>query len=173
MTRATLASAALVLVSLAGSTGCSSGYHDSYRAPRYHRYQRYAYTYGAPVVAVNVRPVVYVAPPPPAAPPPPPAPPAPPAARPIIVHAPPGSVIIINPQGTPGEVQYVRRGAPSPYAPPQYAPPPRYHQPQQPPPPAAEEPEAPEEPAAPVAPAAPAAPAAPRQQQPGWFDGND
>lgn len=119
MTRFALASA-LLLVTFA--TGCGGRY---YRA-------RYVYAVqGPPVAVVAVRgPILAPAEAPPAPPPAPPMPP-PPAAgpRPIIVHAPPGSVVIVNPGGRP---QVVQQQAP------QVAPPP----PQ-------EAPEAPEQPAEP------------------------
>jgi hypothetical protein len=102
MTRLALAASALLLATFA--TGCG-GRH--YRA-------RYVYVQGPPVAVLAVRGPMYAPPPAPPAPPMPP----PPAAGPqtIVVHAPPGSVVIVNPQG--GRPQVVQPQS----APPQEAP---------------------------------------------------
>lgn len=108
MTRTTLAFAAVLIASF--TSGCG----------RYYYRHRVMYAVPAPVAVVPVR-TVYAAPPVP----PPPAQP-----RPIVVHAPPGSVVIVNQQGRP---QVVRQVPAAPVAP-----------------------ETPVEPETPAAPAAPA-----------------
>jgi hypothetical protein len=116
MTRANLASVALVLVAVFGSTGCCSQYGQArygYRA----RLRHVIWVPGAPAAPPMVAP----------APPPPPAPPQPAYAaysggsQPIVVHAQPGTTIVIvnQPGGGQPTVQYLPGGA---YAPRQQAP---------------------------------------------------
>ena len=144
MTRSHLASAALVALSLLGSTGCGVHYHRA-------RYARYHYVYAGSVSVapmVEAPPVAYEPPPPPPAPPPRP--------QPRIVHVtspnlPPGTtVIIVNP--TPAQArqaQQAQRPRVVPVAPPpqdepeEEAPPPPQRAPQQ----------------------------APQQADPSWFEG--
>jgi len=115
MTRLALASA-LLLATFA--TGCGGRYHRA----------RYVYAVrGLPIAVVAVRAPI-LAPPAPPMPPEPPMPPPQAAPQTIIVHAPPGSVVIVTPQG--GRPQVVRQV-------PQAAPPPQ------------EAPDAPEQPEAP------------------------
>ncbi|APR84249.1 Translation initiation factor 2 [Minicystis rosea] len=127
MHRATVAFVAVLVASF--SSGCGRYYYR-------HRVM-YAVPEPAPVM-VAVRPA-YAPPPPPVAPPPPAAP------RTIVVHAPPGSVVIVN----PGRAPVVRRQVP--VAPPPVAP------------------ASPE--VDPDAPAAPDAPSAPVETDEGWFNG--
>jgi len=84
MTRTYLAFAVILVASF--TSGCG----------RYRYRHRIMYAVPAPVAVIAVRPVYE-----------PPTPPPPAQPRPIVVHAPPGSVVIINPQG--GRPQVVRQ----------------------------------------------------------------
>jgi hypothetical protein len=106
MTRAHLASAALVALTMLGSTGCGGRYH--------HARYRYGYVARFQVVPVAVEaPVAYE---------PPPAPPPRPSPR--IMHvtsphlAPGTTVIIVNP--TPAQVRAARGAPVAPVAPPSH-----------------------------------------------------
>lgn len=101
MNRLTLASTVLLIATF--TAGCG----------RYYR-ARYAYVYAepepVPVAYVVERPAIQ-------APPPAPAPRPAPQARTIVVHAPPGSTVIVNPNGKAGQVIRVPARPPARVAP--------------------------------------------------------